>query len=49
MTNKTNAIKLSDLREYLLKDDVNPAEAYFTVNNERYVFIECLKTYMKKD
>lgn len=42
-------IKVSELKEYMLKDSVtNYSAAYEVINGEQYVKIDCLKTYLKK-
>ena len=42
-------IKVSELKEYLLKDDVNSKDSYKTVNGDKYVKQSSLRTYMKND
>jgi hypothetical protein len=42
-------IKVSELKEYLLKDDANKNESYKTLNGDKYVKESSLRTYMKND
>ncbi|MDA7670295.1 hypothetical protein N8587_03195, partial [Akkermansiaceae bacterium] len=42
-------IKVSELKEYLLKDDANKNESYKTLNGDKYVKVSSLRTYMKND
>ena len=42
-------IKVSELKEYILKDDANKNESYKTLNGDKYVKVSSLRTYMKND
>ena len=43
-------IKVSQLREYMLKDYIiDASSAYVTIGGEQYVKEECLKTYRMAD